>query len=267
MWTPQRGLIPIVCRGRGKVRSAAGNAVAQGQQGVHKVDVLEEHAGDLRGQLHIGEVPEAPDAQADEPVRQGLGHILGHRQHRHIGPVAGHIFRQLVHGADGDAPDLGVDQRGGHVEGGVHLEAHLLKIEVLQQGVAQVAHADDDEPVAVVDAQNVADLGPQLRHVVAVPLLTELAEAAEILADLGGGDVHLIPQGAGGDAHHAFVVQVIQIPVIPWQPVDDRVRNFLFFHRIFLFLPEQPAVNPLRRGPLHITDWYCTTNTDTCQLF
>ena len=99
----------------------------------------------------------------------------------------------------------------------------------------------------VVDAQNVADLGPQLRHVVAIPLLAELAKAAEILADLGGGDVHLVPQGAGRDAHHALVVQVIQIPVIPGQPVDDCVRNFLLFHRIFLFLPEQPAVYPLRR--------------------
>ena len=70
---PWWGLIPIVCRGRGKVRSAAGNAVTQGQQGVHKVDVLKEHAGDLRGQLHVGEVPEAPDAQVDKLVRQGLG--------------------------------------------------------------------------------------------------------------------------------------------------------------------------------------------------
>ena len=244
---PWWGLIPIVCRGRGKVRSAAGNAVTQGQQGVHKVDVLKKHAGNLRGQLHVGEVPEAPDAQVDKLVRQGLGHVLGHRQHRHVGLVAGHILRQLVHGADGDAPDLGVHQRGGHVEGGVHLEAHLFEIEVLQQRMAQMAHADDDKPVAVVDAQNVADLGPQLRHVVAIPLLAELAEAAEILADLGGGDVHLVPQGAGRDAHHALVVQVIQIPVIPGQPVDDCVRNFLLFHRIFLFLPEQPAVYPLRR--------------------
>ena len=111
----------------------AGNAVAQGQQGVHKVDVLKEHAGNLRGQLHVGEVPEAPDAQVDKLVRQGLGHVLGHRQHRHVGPVAGHILRQLVHGADGDAPDLGVHQRGGHVEGGVHLEAHLFEIEVLDR--------------------------------------------------------------------------------------------------------------------------------------
>ena len=63
--------------------------------------------------------------------------------------------------------------------------------------MAQMAHADDDKPVAVVDAQNVADLGPQLRHVVAIPLLAELAEAAEILADLGGSDVHLVSQGAG----------------------------------------------------------------------
>ena len=39
------------------------------------------------------------------------------------------------------------------------------------------------------------DLGPQFFYIVAVALLAELTETAEILADLRGGDVHLLPQG------------------------------------------------------------------------
>ena len=251
---PWWGLIPIVCRGREKVRSAAGNAVAQSQQRVHEVDILEKHAGHVGGQLHIGEVPEAPDAQADQLIRQGLGHVLRYRQHRHVGLIPGYIVRQLIHSADGNAPDLGVDQRRGHVKGGVHLEAHLFKIEVLEQSVTQMARADDDKPVAVVNAQDVTDLGPQLGYVVAVPLLAELTEAAEILPDLGGGDVHLAPQRAGGDAHHALVIQVIQIPVVPGQPMDDGIRNLLLFHdNLPLYTGLSGRYNPPLPDALHKT--------------
>ena len=212
-----------------------GDAIAQGQQRVHEVDVLEEHALLLGGQLHIGEIPEAADAQADEPVGQGLGHVLRHGQHRHVGLVVGHIFLQLVHGAHRHAADLRADEGGGDVEGGVDAEADLVKVEVLQQGVAQMARADDDEPVALVDAQNMADLGAQLRHVVAVALLAELAEAAQILPYLRGGDVHLRPQGVRADAYHTLVIQVIQVAVVAGQPVDHSIGDFLFFHIETLF--------------------------------
>ncbi len=59
--------------------------------------------------------------------------------------------------------------------------------------MAQVARSHHNEPVAGVDAQNVADFRAQLRHVIAVALLAESAEAAEILPDLRGGDVHFRP--------------------------------------------------------------------------
>ena len=208
----------------------AGNTVAQRQQRVHKVDILEEHAGLIGGQLHIGEVPEAPDAQADEAVSQRLRHALGYGEHRHVGVVVGHIFLQLVHGADGDAADVRADEGGGDIEGGVDAEADLVEVEVLQQRVAQVAGADDDELVAAVDAQNVADLGAQLRHVVAVALLAKFAEAAEILTDLGGRDGHFRAQGGGGDADDAPVVQVVQIAVVAGKAVDHGVGDLLLFH-------------------------------------
>ena len=97
------------------------------------------------------------------------------------------------------------------------------------------ARADDDEPVALVDAQNMADLGAQLRHVVAVALLAELAEAAQILPYLRGGDVHLRPQGVRADAYHTLVIQVIQVAVVAGQPVDHSIGDFLFFHIETLF--------------------------------
>ena len=63
---------------------AAGDVVAESQQGVHEVDILGIYV--LRhGDLHIGEVPEAPDAQRHQSVSQRLRHVLRHRQHRHGG--------------------------------------------------------------------------------------------------------------------------------------------------------------------------------------
>ena len=110
------------------------------------------------------------------------------------------------------------------------MEAYLGKVEVLQQRMTQMAGTDDDQLVVVVDAQNMADLCAKLRHIIAVSLLPELAEAAQILPDLRSGDVHLIAQRVGGDAHHALVVQIVQIAVVTGKAVDHSVRDFLFFH-------------------------------------
>ena len=110
------------------------------------MDVLEEYPLGLGGELHIGKVPEALHSQGNEPVRQRLGHALRHCQHRHVGVVLLHIVFQLLHGPDGHVVDLGTDQRRGHVEGGIHLKAHLLKVEVLQQRMAQMARSHHNEP-------------------------------------------------------------------------------------------------------------------------
>ena len=89
-----------------------------------------------------------------------------------------------------------------------------------------------------------ADLGAQLRHVVAVALLAEFAEAAEILTDLGGRDVHLRAQRIGGDADDALVVEVIQIAVVAGEPVDHGVGDLLLFHIKTFFWDEMRCVAP-----------------------
>ena len=59
-----------------KCSSGLGDTIAECQQGVHKVDVLEENAVLLGGELHIGKIPEAAHTQTDQTVRQRLGYIL-----------------------------------------------------------------------------------------------------------------------------------------------------------------------------------------------
>ena len=104
------------------------------------------------------------------------------------------IIFQFIRGVDRHAVDGGVDHGGRYIERSVHRKAGAFKGEVVQHGTAQVADAHENQVVIVIYAQNMADLGAKLLHIVAIALLAKFAEAAEILADLRGGDVHFLSQ-------------------------------------------------------------------------
>ena len=120
----------------------------------------------------------------------------------------------------GNTDDLAANQRGRDIERGVERKAAVKKTEILHQRVAQVTDTDDDDPVLIVHAQNAADLRAKFADVVAVSLLAELTEAAEILTDLRGGDAHSGAQRVGGDAHDTLVVEIVKIAIISGQTTD-----------------------------------------------
>ena len=119
----------------------------------------------------------------------------------------------------------------GNIKGCIHVEANLFKVKVLQQGVTQVAHTDYNEAVALVNAQNMANFRAEFGNIVAIPLLAEFTEAAQILADLGGGDVHFAAQGVGGNAYDSLVIQIVQITIVAGKTVDNGVRYLLLSHK------------------------------------
>lgn len=98
--------------------------------------------------------------------------------------------------------DVGADELGPDVVGGEHMETVLLEAEVLDERAADVADADEDDGEVAVHSEYGGYLTAQTGDVVAVALLAEFAEAAEVLPDLGGGQRHLPAQLAGGDAVH-----------------------------------------------------------------
>ena len=192
------------------------------------MNVLDLHVGLAADNFHVGKIPEAPDSQRNKPVRRFLGDGLGNRQHHHVHTVGTDEIVHLVHGIDRNAVDPGAGDSGRNVESGVHRKAGLGKGEILQKRVAQITHADHHQMVIVVHTQNPADFRVKLLHIVAVTLLSELPEAAQVLANLGGGDVHLLPQRMGGDAHHAFGAEFGQLPVVTGQPPDNGVGDIFF---------------------------------------
>jgi hypothetical protein len=89
--------------------------------------------------------------------------------------------------------------------------------------MAQITHADHDEVMIVVHAQDMADLRAQFFNVVPISLLSELSKAAEVLSDLGGGDIHFLPQRVGGDPNDTPAAKIRQLAVIAGQPPNDGV--------------------------------------------
>src|SRR5699024_9670022 len=88
-----------------------------------------------------------------------------------------------------------------------------------------------------VHAEDGGYLAPQGGDVIAVALLAELAEAAEVLAYLRGSESHLPAQLPGGYAVHPRAAQFVELAQISWQPADNVVGHPCLFHgRSHLFL-------------------------------
>jgi hypothetical protein len=81
----------------------------------------------------------------------------------------------------------------------------------------EVSGTYDDGVVALADTEQLADLGYKILDVIAVALLSEAAEAVEILSDLRRGDIHYLRELGGGDAESALLEQIREISVISWK--------------------------------------------------
>ena len=119
-----------------------------------------------------------------------------------------------------------------HVVGSQHVEAVLLKAEILDHGAAYVADADEDDGEVAVHAEYAGDLAAQTRDIVAVALLAEFAEAAEVLTDLAAGQSHLTAELSGGDAVDAGGLELVQLAQITRQAAYYVIGHFRLFHCI-----------------------------------
>ena len=85
------------------------------------MDVFHHHLGVGDGQVVVGEVPEALDAQAHQTAAQLLGSAAGQAEDGHLWVVFGAELLQLVDVQNLDAADLLAHLLGGVVEGGDEL--------------------------------------------------------------------------------------------------------------------------------------------------
>ena len=115
------------------------------------------------------------------------------------------------------------------------MEAVLLEAEVLDKRAAYVADADEDDREVAVHAEYGGDLAAQAGDIVAVALLAEFAEAAEVLPYLGGGQRHLPAELTGGYAVHTRGLELVQLAQIARQTpynVIGYLELFQFSHQV-----------------------------------
>ena len=116
--------------------------------------------------------------------------LLGAGDDRDIHLMGGAEFLQGIQSQHLDACHGTAHQALARIEHGQDIHPALLEHGLVDEAAAQISRAHDDGMEARADTQNLADLGEEVVDVIAVALLTEAAEAVEILTDLGGGDVH-----------------------------------------------------------------------------
>lgn len=193
------------------------------------MDILEFDIVRRAAQFHIGEIPEPPHTQFNEMCSGVLCYRLRDRQDDNIDMILLYKGIQLLHGVNRDSIYGCTHNRRGNIKGGIHGKTGLGKVKIVQQGATKVAHADHDEMMVVVYAQNMADFRAQFFDIVAVALLSEFAKTAEVLPDLGGGDIHLLAQRMRGNANDTAAAQIRQLPVITGKAPDHGVGYVLFF--------------------------------------
>ena len=127
----------------------------------------------------------APYARPDEPVDDRLR--LGRRdRHDADGDLRRvHSPVQLGHRPYGYVADPLPHEPGVAVEGRYYAESRRREAWIVDYRLSKIPNADQAGRPAPVEAQDVAQLVPQVGHAVALALLSELTQVAEVLPYLG----------------------------------------------------------------------------------
>ena len=158
--------------------------------------------------------------QFNEMCSGVLCYRLRDRQDDNVDMILLHKGIQLLHGVNGNSIYRCTHNGWGNVEGGIHGKTGLGKVKIVQQGATKVAHADHDEMMVVVYAQNMADFRAQLFDIVAIALLSEAAEIIKVLTYLGCGHFHQSGKLLRRDTFYTFILKFPQISKVSGQSAD-----------------------------------------------
>ena len=146
--------------------------------------VFDRHTESFEVQVLAREVPQAANAALHKVAGNRRGVAARNGQHRHVRVVLRDVGVQLACRLDLVPAEAAADEVGVCVERAEQLKAARRKVEVVEQRTAEVADAEQDRRASRTQSQNGAQLLLELFDVVAIALLTEAAEAVEILPDL-----------------------------------------------------------------------------------
>lgn len=170
--------------------------IDQRLQFIRQVDVLD--ADVFRdGEADLREVHDAVDAGFHQAVRGVLGHFLGDRQDGDIQLLDAQLLHHFGHRVDGHAAEDLADDAFVDIEGGADAQIVADVEVVVQQGLAQIAHADQrhiGEPFLV---ERFVEEIQQIGHIIAEAPFAECAEIGKVAADRGAVHFHRLAQFRG----------------------------------------------------------------------
>ena len=97
----------------------------------------------------------------------------------------------------------------------------------------------------LIQAQDLADVPLELRHLIAIALTAKATEAVDILTDLGGGQMHALTQLLGGDGCDARSLQFAQMTIVAGQTADHRIRNMTSHGKALLITRKSVGIEPI----------------------
>ena len=138
----------------------------------------------LELKLDAREVPKAPHAAIGQTVGDLFGGTFRNGQNGKVHVILLTKALERVHVANSQPVHGFSNQCGIDVEQSDDVYAALFKHGRTHQRATQIANTDDDGTKSCTDAKDLGNFSIKIVDVIAVALLTEAAEAVEVLTDL-----------------------------------------------------------------------------------
>ena len=195
--------------------------------------VIQMHRHDLcvlHSDVAVAEIPQSPNAQRDQMLCGILCHFLGKAQNGSHRLLLCSKRLQLFHGLDFQPGHLISHQLRFDVKDSDQTESTLLKTHVFRNDLPQISCADQNRRQQLRQSHDALQIFPQFCHRISVALLSEAAKTAQILSNLRGSHSQTLPQFSGGSVRLTLPFQLLQQPIVPWQPADYRFGNLMLLH-------------------------------------
>jgi hypothetical protein len=167
------------------------------------------------------EVEDAVNPGRDDLIGDPLCIVGGDGENRKLDAKLRRRAGELVQRLDGQAGIGLADLLRIIVEQGRDLEASAAEPAILQQGAAEVSHADHRRRPRAVDAEDAAESVEKLVDVIADAGMAELTEKRQILADLGIVDRQGGTEAAAGDRRLALSLGGLKLADVETDSTDN----------------------------------------------
>ena len=160
------------------------HTISKGHQAVAEVNVFNDHIWIVDPKVEVTEIPESADSQRDQLIRKRLRSVLWDTEHSDLRLVLPAEAVKAFHRHDRKSGGGCSGKQGIAVKNTDQLAPSLLKFHMGSDGFAEISGTDQNDTGRFIDAKDAANDLAQLLDMIAVALLSESAEAIEILANL-----------------------------------------------------------------------------------